>query len=592
MSVTDHSMEGDIEHRVREMLRRRANDIEDVVRPLPNLDRAVTSNGSHRAAGATGGSSASGPPWHRGPRRPLLVAAAVVVVLGLGGGVGVALRGVRSLDTAIDVATVDVDPLADPATTPGADPAREGIVRDLAAVVASLPSGLDLATGPPVFDATDVVGDDPAPLALATAYLADRLPDFEPELTLVDQTAEDDPTLTLYRWRVDQADLEATGELVVRSKGERTTAVPGVVLALTDGVELTEVARTVERLRVVADASTSGFDEPLEATLWTVRGEALGATTEPAGGDGAIEGVDLPPQPVVVRYQHVGGTSLTITELVVDAVGFARSCGSIAPVSISIEGYQGALEPGPGPGTTAPLLENQAGWHYPVDPAIELRWPASPSLAVRVPADLIGDRVAGAITPGDGSISPDGAGLEGEVSGHALLAVDVDPHDPCSLLEVTIRGEAAAVEVWSQALTAQWTFRQPLLVEPLESPPGADDGVPAPGPLVGATEDGGTPPTVPLTGSCDGLPDAPPLKGAGDGSIHPDPETALARFLTRWEEAGNGGLPREGYLEFPVDDDTRVYVIHGHSSTEATIRVEVERQELGWQVGTWSMAAC
>lgn len=288
------------ENEVREMLRRRAADI----------------------GGSAGGDSAPdvqlGLPGRRAGRQPhrMLLTAAAVVVLVAVVGVGLILRG--------DDRSVEIDSVA-PTATPQ-----------------ELPTWFDHATAAVVFDTN--YGE---PQAAAEDYLRARFPDFPvPEVAITDLSAGDG--LATAQWGVqDQAaEFPYRGEILLRLVDDSWD----VVASTTEGVHLSGLERRDGLLvgevtsaggQVGAQSLGSGGDM-LALDVLGLDGEPVPDAPEPDGYPGAqyrfgtagvsdtepnSAGIAVPvnievgDSPVIVRAQHVGGTLLSVAEVVFPGPG-------------------------------------------------------------------------------------------------------------------------------------------------------------------------------------------------------------------------------------------------------------------------------
>jgi len=95
-------------------------------------------------------------------------------------------------------------------------------------------------------------------------------------------------------------------------------------------------------------------------------------------------------------------------------------------------------------------------------------------------------------------------------------------------------------------------------------------------------------PTVAATGSCDGLPDAPPRTGTWTGAESDTPARALADFLAS-PRLADPALPTGGYTEMITTDSTISYVV---DVDDPLIVITVTQTEGGWTITEWSAAAC
>lgn len=554
-----------LETEVRRMLARRAADVSDErnARPLPAVAPADIATG-------------------RRPLRPgrwsgpALAAAVVLTVAGLG---ALYLNQSRSATTEAGAPTTEPSaPATTPSTVAGAGAPVAGISLD--DVLASIPPGVDPLAGPPVYQGS--IGE--LPEATVRNYLGRRLPDLRFELAETDNAEP----VVVYRWSVDESGYQATGSVVVR----KDAAGPAVTLATTDGVTVASLERTADKLAVLVldDSPNRGI---LAADATTLAGATVG---DPAIADGSPLHFELAlgPVPVVVRVQREGGTKLSITELAVEPTAFPRLCGDTPPVRIDVGSQLGPLQDGPAPQSSVPALTNQAVWHHPgPENAIEIRWPADPTrLAAMAPEGLMPD-----VVPGQLPLAGSGNGARpGLSAGYVLAAVERSGSggttDPCSVFQIAIYGQLAAVEWWHTALQGELSFGLPLTVadlDPAVGPAGLGDGQPAANELVIGSDRSTQRPQVPA-GACDGLPGAPAKEGTGDGTAAATPEAALEAFLAANAATIDPPLPTAGYTEVQIDSSTISYVVGGNSSP--TVVVDLSRNSAGWTVDHWSASPC
>lgn len=570
------------ENDIRRMLARRAADVDDgpAAPPLPTVGRDDSR-----------------------PVRPgrwlthvLAAAAAVTAIAGLGG-----LYIAQSRSTTTEAGVPVSWPLsseAPPTSTtaaPGAPTPAGAILDD---VLASIPPGVDPVSGPPVYRGT--IGE--LPEAAVRDYLTRRLPDLSFELV---QTDSVEP-LVVYRWSVDDPDYRASGSVVVRKEPDG----PVVTLATTDGITFSSLERTADRLAAVVldDDPARGL---LAADVTTLDGTIVGDSTatdstgKPGpptdfGSAGLAEGaplsfeLTLAPIPVVVRVQRVGGTMLSITELTVEPTAFPLACGDAPPVRIDVGSQLGPLQVGPAPQSSVEPLANQGVWHHPGPVnTIEIRWPADPTRLARLAPDgAPPDQVMGQQS-GAGAANGAGPGLS---AGYVLAPVeptnDARAADPCSVVQIAIYGDAAAVEWWHTALQGEWSFGLPLTVadlDPSVGPDGSGGGLQLTDELVVGSDRSDQRPQVP-DGACDGLPGAPPQQGTGDGTVSATAETALEAFLAATAATVDPPLPTAGYTEVQIDASTISYVVVGDRSP--VVVVDLRLTAAGWIVDHWAASPC
>ena len=548
---------------------------------------------------------------------PWVLSAAAVIVIAIGG-LSVSLWPDEA-PTALEASTEneasnkDNEPDAEPAP-PGSSAPVDDADRDpvdgpsLSGFMATLVTGIDPVGGPLVF--VGEVGQGPS--RVAADYLSERMPDLSVDVVEVETNTADrllesgDPlvTLTLVRWSYPRPDGEAAGSVVVRADQQRI----GVVAATTDGVQVEEIERLLDRLRVVVNESG---DDLLVADVTTLDGEVvagapfpdgLEAAGQPAIGTAGTTETDrleitmeVEPIPVVVRLQHLGGTWLTVTEFGVDAVGFEASCGANPPVAIDVGEWLEPLQDGPAPRSRRPVLVNQGVWHHRGEQAsIEIRWPADPDMTARLSGDSLPEGEMSQFGPPPLSGGYDPSSAE-EATTHQLASVDSSTTDPCAIVQISTLGQAAVVDWWSTAISGQWSFGLPLSIaelDPLAGPLGLDPDqadADADDELVVDSVVVAERPVVAATGSCDGLPDDPPREGRVSGSAAlSGPAAALAVFVA--EPVGDPPLPDGGYTELASNGDVIGYV-HGPIDDPAVV-IEVERSGEVWTVVGWSAAPC
>lgn len=174
---------------------------------------------------------------------------------------------------------------------------------------------------------------------------------------------------------------------------------------------------------------------------------------------------------------------------------------------------------------------------------------------------------------------------------HVVLFLGGDAADPCSLVQVNVYGEDHVVEWWTNAISGEWGFGLPLSIadlDPAIGPDGSGGEAASSSELVVESISAVERPVVPLAGSCDGLPQAPPQTGSGLDASTAEPREALAALF----EAGVSAdppLPTSGYTEVVVDDTTISYVV-GYDYP--LVVVDLSHDGRGWNVEGWSAAAC
>ena len=582
MRQTEPAMESsDFENEIRRMLQRRAADI--------------PSEGKAAVGAAKVGPSDGGNRW-------ILAAAAAVVLLIAAGAV---LAQVRSRSAVESIAAEDVEEVSDDGSTDTPEPtgsaqsststdsnATERLTPDQAwsAALAGLPPAFDPVTNPAVH--VWFMADDAA--SAARFYMARRLsgaevdgpppPSDEEGSAAVDITEVGQRDgVWLYRW----ASGELGGWLMQRSEYGNL-----VVVAVTvDGVDVTSVDRTIDELSLELTTTHAGQATVGLETLSNRRiSETEVLTSE-------IKLVERPVGPeVVVVATGIDGID-EIGRFAVRSAGFMASCDSSQPpISIDVGAHAGPLEPGPSsPGRPEPLL-NQQVWHHPGDRAsLEIRWPATPSAMTEFDRDRWGESKSAQrghpFFDGLSSEEPS-EGFEGTV----VLVVADDPNDPCSLVEVSIPGEAAVAAWWSNAISAEWQFELPLTVADLDPAEAAGMMNPNPPPPTDETPDLiidrielEAVPTIAETGSCDGDPNAGPQIGSGGEDVLPTAEEALMLFLGGGPH-GDPPIATNGYTEVVVDGATAAFALLWEDVAYTVIHVETGPD--GWVVESWTAAAC
>ena len=381
-----------------------------------------------------------------------------------------------------------------------------------------------------------------------------------------------------------------------------------VVAVLADALDVT-AERDLATLRLIADQNT---DDLLAVDVFTLTGDVVSTAPDPDGfndDDGPLFGtagiaesssteVDLPLDAVsvvvrvasIVEVPNVGSRVQAFSEFVLDPVGFTAVCGSAPPLTVDVGTLLDPLTEGPSPANERPLLTNQTAWHYLGDRAsIEIRWPADPYLSGQVEwAGPVQD--GGRPTAGWQPLE-----FDGELESHVITLIAPADGDPCSMVEFSLFGDFAAVDWWTTAISGELSFGMPLTIAELDpdiGPEGLDGNDGEPVPLVLGGDPETTPPEVPQTGSCDGLPDAGPETGVGNGSTHANAEDALADFVS--QPLDNGLLPPDGgYIGYgDPDGDIIVYAVEGHSEGTALTAVTVVKSGDLWMVESWSAAAC
>lgn len=593
----------DIETEVRRMLHRRAADIADTADTADIADTADWPGGD----GGAPGDAMGGPPLVRpgapiglgngaGPTarprrpRPLQVAAVLIVVVG---GLVAALALTLGRDGSSSVETAQTAPSTPATTGPTTSTETTSQVDDEAIsldpadvptvdeVISSLQSAVDLWLGPPVsLDWASVTAEE-----AARYYLDDRLDTVEYHLvegeTLsfgvreeADDTTQMVATLTAFRWVVSEADGDTTGVVVVRADAE----LPGVVVAVTDGVEVVTAERDLEEVRVeIRDAG----GDPLPVEMTTILGD-------PVPADGPVG-----PIPIVIRARPAGASPVSVTELALNPIGFPEVCGTEPPVSIEVGDLAGPLEPGPAPGLAhQPALVNQQVWHHPGPFAsLEIRWPADPLALARLTPEEQAERTSFGTGVETTGATGEGPYAPGPATAYVAGALDPPGSGPCRWFQVTVHGDPGTVDWWSTAISGELSFGMPLTIAELDPSLEFDGGgEPPPDELIVDTQPGAEVPSVPATGSCDGLPDAPPRTGPGPGTYWATPAGALEDLLTV-APTPDVPLPTLGYTEYPIDESNVSFAVSSHHGG-ALVTVTVQHEVQGWTVTQWAAAAC
>lgn len=607
----------EVERQVTAMLVRRAEDIgpEHDGPALPPV-----ASGSARAIGPT-------TPDRPRPRRlapPMMTAgAALVVLLGVGGLVWFTDRPPSESPLTVEAGGDEPSATGSTGSTgeDRADDAGPGAPLDgdttatLADVVETLPENFDLDGRSALWVGA---GDETDPERAAAGYLADRLPDLSVEILATDSEARgEDRELHLIRWQLAEDEIQdlagVGGWVIVALDSERA----GVVAATTDGTTLTTLDRTDGQLSVVA---TDEWDEDLVADVTDLWGQPVPQSPDPTGlgapdlppfgtagssaGDRLTIETEIPPWPVAIRIQHVGGTWLSITEAVVEPTAFARSCGADPPVAIEVADRLGPLVAGASGRSSLDPIPEQGVWHHPAteaskQTAVEVRWPPDPSLAGRLPLESFGPDQTATMAVGPSIISSD---PRRRITGqsHTIIAVGPEPAtDPCHLVQLSVLGDPATADWWAGAFAGQRSFGLPLGVA-------GPDLDPLIGPDGGAGPDESRPeelvvdvveqvaldavPRVPATGSCDGLPDDPPRRGTDPGPVRPLAEAALIDFLTTTGSTLDPPLPTSGYVEYRTTGGSSIYIVPSGETAITTVTVELVDD--GWRVAGWEAARC
>ncbi|MEM8708381.1 MAG: hypothetical protein AAGE98_18090 [Actinomycetota bacterium] len=558
------------ERELRDMLHRRAGDIDG-----PTTLRPVEQPGGHTTM------------------RLVAVAASVAMLAGLFGWF-LNERETPTTEIGDDLAAEPPTTTSIAADEAGAGPAGTSIPADsteeppIDAWRAGLPADFDPLWAPQVAAYPGPIDHREA----AERYLRSELADLGDRVQITD-IQEASSSLTVLRWQWSDgpgASLYA-GYVVLRDQDEVTL----VVAVTTDGVDASMVRRTTSGIggeithrdadTLAADVVVFGAPAPNSPQLTTGIDDDLGTagfTSRPTLD------LDVPLDrfrnaTALVTIRHVGGTILSITSFGITSPGFASPCTSPSePVNLGIGPWFDSLVDGPLPDSRWPTLANQERTHAVGDfGSIEVMRPALPEILPIPDPQASQDRQAITST----TTALDGFSTEENV----FIGFGTDP---CDWMQFSLRGDPEAVAWWRDAITGQWTFDVPLSLADLDP---AELGAATPGSPAEPVPDlvaGGRVaeqlPTVPLTGSCDGLPDAAPFVGTGPDQRTPSTVEALEAFLAT--EPLDGMLPSQGYVVIEGPDDTLGYVIEGDRS--AVVVIAVERGVDGWRVSRWEAAAC
>ena len=584
----------DIRTEVRQMLERRAADIDSP------YETGAGRQGARPAPLRPTGLLSSGRRWWR----PSAIAAVVAILAGLGLNYGLTRDGSPETST-VETSTSPAGPPteAEPPVTTGPDQSDDVVPgrpsdaepRGFDETVAALPAGVNLIDGPLVYAGQAGSTAD----QITRDYLNDRMPFLQYALSESERAGP----LVVYRWsnRLDGEKAGFTGSVIVRDD----LFVPGVVAATTDQIDTRRVQRTIQSVSALVIDSDINL---LVADVFNVRGEILPGSANPDGFNGGSQPIfgtaghtetDLlefematSPIPVVVRIQHVGGTMLSISEFALEAVGFVDECGNQPPIRINVGDLLSQQQAGTSPHATNTLLTNQSAWHYPGDSAsIEILWPANPTLTSRVAPETFEESHSLGFTaptnPTDGTSPADPGPAR-----HVVLFLGGSAADPCSLVQVNVYGDDDVVEWWTTAISGEWGFGLPLSIadlDPAIGPNGTGAEPPSPAELIVAFMQAAERPTVAATGSCDGLPDAPPRTGPGLDTITIEPSEALALFLAT-TPSPDLLLPPNGYTEVVIDDTTISYMIS--YDDDPFVVIDLSDNGNGWSVEGWTAAAC
>lgn len=556
------------------------------------------------------------------------IAAAAAVAIGLG---AFAWMVVADADDPVDLST-DPAPTIPSATEPtptttgpspepadaegihGAPPPSPTSWRDL------LPRGFVPETAMSIFREEPAPGSG-SPAELATvhstvdAYLADRAPlliaPSGARPPAVYTTIEDTGRLAAVHYAVPVDARWEHGVVVVRTDFD---AHYSVVAAVSANVGITDVQRNA--VGVVGLVRSEGLDllaadvldldrvpvptaphpegltgiEPVFATAGSVQPSRPGEAAPTLELDIPVDPSDG--RPVIVLLRHVGGTWLSITEFALRPTAYSSSCpGSQAPVDVNFGPWFSTIAGGSLPGSHWPLVDNQSRSHLIGEHAsVEMFWPPNPEWL---------DTVARS-----GPAEPQGVSAYFAVGETALLGTGTDP---CDYVQLSFTGEPIVVERWTSAVSSMYSFGVPVSLadfgpeQMLAEAAVSDDfgdaaGNEASEDLVVAVEEAAAElPSVPPTGSCDGLPDSPPRVGQGQSSWTTSPRAALEALLVEQTlqleaEQIDVIFPTTGFIELTNDGDVVAYVLR--STDLVTGVVEIQTDGSRWRVSRWESSAC
>lgn len=199
------------------------------------------------------------------------------------------------------------------------------------------------------------------------------------------------------------------------------------------------------------------------------------------------------------------------------------------------------------------------------------------------------DKAAAAFTPHREGFGIDDLDPTGFTSRDVLLGLGPSTTDPCEIVQLSIYGQRAAANWWATAFAGEWSFGFPLSVADLDPTAPTEEEPPIATELIIASETASERPIVPLTGSCDGLPDAPPHTGPGPALAGTIPDDLLAGFLETFSHP-EVNLPATGYTEVTIDD-TRISWVIGYEDI-ALIVIDAVRTGQEWTIEQWSTSAC
>ena len=580
----------DFEQRLREMLHRRAADIEGHSE-APDIRQVVPDDDGR---------------WLRQPWVLACAAGVACVAIGL---IAALASGDRNRVEASDPVSVQSTTVGlaeevddeESADDELASDAEEGVVSERAltlppeshmmAAIAGLPDLADLSGA--FLLRSDLRSSDP--VLLAERYL-DVNWGFAPELTLM-ETIDD---LAAVRW--ETADSGAGYVLV--AVGDRPQG-SGVVAVVADDITVTAAERSVLDFKAEVQEASSGLiaadvldldrqvvaSTPSPETYSDSRGRVFGTAGSSTDGTLSVD-VEIVSAPIIVRIQTLseetdaGYEAGAVTEFVVRSPGFAAACGAEAPLTIDVGAALGPLAPGPAPDSPNNALTGQQVWHYRGESAsVEIRWPADPYVGDRADTQIWWTESVG--------------GTDGMVAADVATVIDSPAEGACSTVQLSLFGRANVVEWWTGALIGQRGAGVPLQLASLapdpvsQNEPSGDElsgGDALVADEVQVVEEF---PVVPQAGTCDGLPDAPPRSGQGDGTQYEAAELALEALVVGLLPDGSA-LPQSGYTAYRSSstDKRIVFALPSGHGAGALAVIEVLESDGRWTVDTWTVAAC
>lgn len=369
-----------------------------------------------------------------------------------------------------------------------------------------------------------------------------------------------------------------------------------VVAVLSEEVDVTGVRRTADGIAgtIVNETDQAFAIDILDSSRTPVPGSPAPAGltgTDPVfgtAGSGPEVAVPLDPAdlaPVIVQARHVGGDFLSITEFALRPPTMAGMCSGRSAPALNIElgeWFEQWMD-GPAPETPWPSIDGQTRNHALGDyGTIEVLWPPSPEWLEFI------DRWGSTDPPGEpGTLSRNFRGLSDLALGTG--------GDPCEWIQIGLSGDPTVVGRLADAIGGMFGFGLPLDLgefspdDVLSEPDPVDPNATAygEGELVESVLVAQDLPSVPENRSCDGLPDAPPHRGDG-GHTGPTPVAALESLLAA--QPLDGMLPSIGYQEVAHDTTTLGFVAIGDDFP--VVVVSVSPAAGAWVVDWWEAAAC